>query len=182
MARISCCLVALLAIAAATFAAAPEKSGSAPQLGPQWGRLVGEWAGDSGGQPGQGEGGASFRFELQDHFLVRRSWARLTAPDARATSHEDLLVISPGASGAEARAMYWDSEGHMIAYMATWSADGSTVTFLSEASPGAPRFRLVYSGLLTDAPTVSFAVAPPGSPETFRTHVSGRLHRVGGTS
>jgi hypothetical protein len=163
-------------------ARAAEGPGAAARLAPLWNRLVGEWVGDSGGQPGQGEGGASFRLELQGSVLLRRSWARLAGPGGTVTSHEDLLLIYRGASATEARAMYWDNEGHTISYAARWSADGGTVTFLSAAVPGAPRFRLVYSGLLTDTPTVSFDVAPPGSPDAFKTHVSGRLRRVASTS
>ncbi len=172
----------LVCAALALGLAGPAPSVAGEVLGPHWGQLVGDWVAEGGGQPGRGEGGSSFRFELQERVLVRRAWATYPGANGETVRHEDLLVISAGPSPGEAKASYWDNEGHQISYTATWSEDGSTVTFLSEIRAAEPRYRLVYSGLSGTAPVVTFSVAPPGSPEAFRPYVTGTLRRSPGRS
>ncbi len=160
------------ALLALVVAAAPAS------FGPEWNVLVGEWKGEGKGSPGEGNGVASFRFDLEGHVLVRRNVADYPAAGPKpAVHHEDLMVVSPGASPSAARAVYFDNEAHVIEYAASWSADKKTLTFLSGASPSGPRFRLVYRVLAPDRISVDFDIAPPGSTE-FRTYVSGVTVRV----
>lgn len=86
------------------------------------------------------------------------------------------MVIYPGASEAQARAHYWDNEGHVIEYSASWSADGNTLTFLSQPGAGL-QFRLIYKKLDPDTFNVSFDIAPPGQTGAFKTYTSGRIRR-----
>jgi hypothetical protein len=86
------------------------------------------------------------------------------------------MVISPGANEGQAQATYWDNEGHVIEYSASWSAEGTTLTFLSKRGPG-PQFRLTYKKVDPDTLTVSFDLAPPGQAGAFKTYTSGRIRR-----
>jgi len=150
----------------------------AAPFGPQWSVFVGEWKGEGKGSPGEGSGLATFRFELEGHVLVRRNVSDYPAAGSKpAAHHEDLMVVSPGASPSEAQAIYFDNEAHVIEYTASWSADGKTLTILSSASAPGPRFRLVYRILAPDRISVDFDVAPPGAAE-FKTYVSGVTIRV----
>jgi len=153
-------------------------AGAPAPFGPSWNALVGEWRGEGKGSPGEGSGVASFRFELEGHVLVRRNVADYPAAGSKpAVHHEDLMVVYPGASPAEARAIYFDNESRVIEYTASWSADGRTLTFVSSASAPGPRFRLVYKVLGPDRISVDFDIAPPGAAE-FKTYVSGVTVRV----
>jgi hypothetical protein len=140
--------------------------------------LVGEWVGEGTGEPGASTGEFSFRPDLGGNVMVRRNRTEINAGPARPPGvHEDLLVVYPGAKGQPQRAIYFDNEGHIIHYTVRPSEDRKALTFLSEPNPRAPRFRLVYSAKGEDRVTVSFAIAPPGSPEAFRTHVEGTARR-----
>ncbi len=155
-------------------AQAPDST--APKFGSQWSSLLGQWTSES--SAGVAAGTCAFRFELGGHILVRTNHAEVLANDSRAAGpHDDLMVIYPGTSGAEARATYWDNEGHVIEYSGTWSADGSALTFLSKPGPG-PQFRLTYKKLEKDRLNVSFDMAPPGQAGAFKTYTSGVIRRL----
>src|SRR4051794_15933033 len=140
--------------------------------------LVGEWVGEGSGRPGQGKGVFTFRPELQGKVLVRRHRAEIAAgPDQPAQIHEDLMVVYPGGKGQPLKATYWDNEAHTIHYTVQPSADGKSLTFLSEPSPAAPRFRLTYSRKSEDEVGIAFALAPPGKPEEFKTYTEGSALR-----
>ena len=101
--------------------------------------LIGEWVGEGSGRPGQGRGEFTFRPELQGKVLVRRHRAEIAAgPDRPAQVHEDLMVVYPAGKGQPLKATYWDNEGHTIQYTVHSSADGKTLTFVSEPSPARP--------------------------------------------
>jgi hypothetical protein len=141
--------------------------------------LMGEWIGEGGGQPGPTAGGFTFRPELQGKVLVRRNRAELPrGPEQPAAVHEDLMVVYPGQKGQPPRAIYWDNEGHVIHYEVQPGADGKSVTFLSDAAAGQPRFRLTYRDLGENRLAIAFAIAPPGRPEEFRTYLDGKARRV----
>ncbi len=138
--------------------------------------LLGEWVGEGAGAPGEASGGFSFRFDLEDKILVRRNHADYPATkDKPAYSHTDLMVIyqEPEAT----RAIYFDNEGHVIHYAVGLSKDQTTLTFLSEPSPSAPRFRFTYNKVKNDSMTFRFDIAPPGKPEAFSKYLEGSLHR-----
>jgi hypothetical protein len=166
-------LLLLSMVFLADFAQSATTSGA--KFGDQWRLLAGEWTGESA--TGVRAGSCSFRFDLGDHIIVRNNHAEVTAKgNGPATTHDDLMVIYPGATESQARATYWDNEGHVIEYSATWSADGNTLTFLSKPDPG-PQFRLTYKKVDSDSFTVSFDMAPPGQAGAFKTYTSGRLRR-----
>jgi hypothetical protein len=143
--------------------------------------LLGTWAGEGKGQPGNTAGTATFTFDLDQRILVRTS--RTTVPakgQAAGYVHEDRLVVFRDAPGQPARAIYWDNEDHTIEYDVSPSPDGKVVTLVSKALPAAPRFRLVYTRLGPDSVDVKFEMAPPGSPEAFKVYTQGVTRRVAG--
>lgn len=140
--------------------------------------LVGTWTAEGHGESGEGKGGFSFRLELQGKVLVRRNRLEFPAtPQRPAFTHEDLLVVYRDADTTPNRAIYFDSEGYVIHYAATFSEEGKVLTFLSDASPQAPRQRLTYVQNADGTLKVKFEIAPPGKPEAFTTHVEGVAHR-----
>ena len=141
------------------------------KFGPKWKELIGEWKGQN--QSGAPSGSCGFQFDLSEHVIVRKNHAELSAS---APAHEDLMIIAPEAGPDKARAIYFDNEGHTIDYMAEWSADGNTLTFMSKPGPG-PQFRLIYKKTGSDSFTVSFEMAPPGQPGAFKPYTSGKIMR-----
>src|SRR5262249_53744865 len=91
--------------------------------------LAGEWTGEGSGDPGKGSGGFSFAWDLQGKVLVRRNRSEYPATNGRpAMLHEDLMVIYQGEGGGPTRVIYFDSEGHVINYTATFAQDQRTLT------------------------------------------------------
>ena len=125
--------------------------------------LIGDWTGSGSGGPGQGSGNFSFQFDLQGKILVRKSFAEYPASAGRpAYRHDDLMVVYPEGGGF--RAVYFDSEEHVIRYAINVSGDGSTVEFVSDAAEAAPRFRLTYHKTSETTLTGKFEIAPPDKP------------------
>jgi len=168
-----CCLVFLLFPSLAAAQQTKETDVWAPYR-----FLVGTWTAEGHGEPGKGEGTFSFRLELQGKVLVRRNQLAFPAtPQRPAITHEDLLVVYRDSGSPGYRAIYFDSEGYVIHYTATFSGEGKALIFLSDASPGAPRQRLTYVQNGDGSLTVKFEIAPPGKPEAFVTHVEGVARR-----
>jgi hypothetical protein len=139
--------------------------------------LLGEWTAEGGGQPGQGIGSVRFTFELGGSILVRRNHLDFAAtPSAPAFAHDDLLITFREESG-ELGAIYFDNEGHTIHYRVTFQPDGRVV-YISEALPGAPRFRMSYLKDRSGGYATRFEIAPPGDPEGFVVHVEGPARRL----
>ena len=139
---------------------------------------MGTWTADGHGESGQGKGSFSFQFELQGKILVRRNRLEFAAsPQRPAFTHEDLLVVYRDADTTPMRAIYFDSEGFVIHYAAAFSENGKVLTFLSEENPQAPRQKLTYVQNEDGTLKVKFAIAPPGKPDAFVTHVEGIAHR-----
>jgi hypothetical protein len=140
--------------------------------------LVGDWVGEGAGRPGQGAGRFSFHWDLQEHVLVRRNFAELpAAPGRPAAVHEDLMVIHPVEKGPM-KAVYFDSEGHVIHYTVEAAKVPGTLVFVSDPSPSAPRFRLSYVKGQGDEVLIKFEMAPPGKPDGFRTYLEGKARRA----
>ena len=161
-----------------------------PTSGDDWASLrfmIGKWVGEGGeeggGGPGMGSGYFTLREDLQGKVLVRKNRADYPATqDSPAYSHEDLMVIyrditSP--AGHQLRAIYFDSEGHIINYSveARHSEMGESVQFLSDVTPSSPSFRLTYTQIGTDTLALTFEIAPPGTPDTFSTYIEARVRR-----
>ena len=142
-----------------------------------WQFLLGEWSGEGGGQPGQGVGTFAFRTDLQGAVLVRSNHSDFPASEGRpAYSHDDLTVIYPE-PGKPTKAVYFDNEGHVIHYTTEFSPDSNAVVFLSEPTPGAPRFRLTYEKKKEGLVEIRFDIAPPGKPESFTQYIKADAHR-----
>ena len=134
--------------------------------------LEGDWVGIEGsGQPGKAAGGGfSLHRELGGKILVRRNRAEYAATKDRAAFvHEDLMVIYPDAK----RAVYFDSEGHVIHY--TIEADGKSAVMVSEPDASAPRYRLSYRSAGADSLSILFEVAPPG--KDFQKYIEAKVRR-----
>jgi hypothetical protein len=133
--------------------------------------LLGTWVTANADKPGVPYGSATFARDLLDRVITRRSSAA-TDPvgDGPTFHHEDLMVIRADASGA-IQADFYDSEGHVIRYTVTVPAPG-TASFVSDAAPGAPRYRLTYR--LGDDGRLAgrFEIAPPGKPEEFAPYLA----------
>jgi hypothetical protein len=138
--------------------------------------LLGEWRGEGDGGQGKGSGGFSFSRDLQGKVLVRKNRTDFPATSGRpAFSHEDLMIVYPGEG--KPRAIYFDSEGHVINYVASFSADKRTLTFISDATPSTPRFRLSYTHGEGGTLRIKFEIAAPGKPDEFKTYLEGAARR-----
>jgi hypothetical protein len=126
--------------------------------------LLGDWvgvAGEKDGQLGAGQGDYSFRPELKEKIIVRRNHAGYDS----GVQHDDLMIIY--LDGAP-RAIYFDTEGHVIRYALSFPAPERAVFESESAQPG-PRYRLTYwmdSGLLKGR----FETAAPGG--AYKTYLS----------
>ena len=143
----------------------PERAQSTP-----WEKLeflLGNWAGSAGQtdtQLGAGEGGFSFDLELNRKIFVRHNHAGY----ASGAQHDDLMVIYLDAPDDTPRAIYFDSEGHVIRYNLTFPTSNKVI-FESDGTQAGPRYRLSYwlNGRALDG---KFEVAPPGS--EYKTYMS----------
>jgi hypothetical protein len=97
----------------------------------------------------QGNGGATasgsytFRLELSGHILARHSYtAACKGPADYNCEHGDLLYVYPEAD--KIKAIYFDSEGHVIHYDVT-TPESNMAVFLSDGAASGRRFRLTYS-------------------------------------
>ena len=104
--------------------------------------LLGDWtglAGAKGSQPGAGQGDFSFRLELNRKIIVRRNNARYDS----GAQHDDLMVIYLDTPNGIPRAIYFDSEGHVIRYGVAFPSANRAV-FESDAAESGQRYRLSY--------------------------------------
>jgi hypothetical protein len=152
---LSAVLFSVLTVGAQNTADKPDDSG--------WKKLeflVGKWTGSAGEKDtplGAGQGGFSFEPELNRKIIVRRNRAAYDS----GVRHEDLMVIYLDAPNDTPRAIYFDTEGHVIRYNLTFPAP-NRVTFESDGTQPGPRYRLSYwlNGRALDG---KFEVAPPGA-------------------
>ena len=148
---------------AAALLAAAAISAAFAQPSTDWKKLeflLGEWmgaAGEKDTQMGAGQGAFSFESELNQKIIVRRNRAEYDS----GARHDDLMVIYGEADNSAPRAIYFDSEGHVIHYRASFPS-ANRVVFESEAAPAGPKYRLTY-WLEGASLKGRFEVAPPGS-------------------
>jgi len=129
--------------------------------------LLGKWTGTASEKDtplGAGQGGFSFEAELNQKIIVRHNQAAYDS----GVRHDDLMVIYLDAPNDTPRAIYFDTEGHVIRYNLTFPAP-NRVTFESDGTQPGPRYRLTYwlSGRALDG---KFEVAPPGA--EYKTYMS----------
>ena len=79
--------------------------------------------------------------------------------------------------GKRAHAIYFDSEDHVIRYTVAPSEDRKSLTFVSDASPSAPRFRLTYALEENDKLGIKFEIAPPGKPAEFKSYIEAKARK-----
>jgi hypothetical protein len=140
--------------------------------------LVGDWTGKGGSKTEQGMGAFSFQFELQGAVLVRRNVADYPATAQKpAVHHEDLMVIYSDPQTKSLQATYFDNEPHVIHYAVEMSADGDTVTFVSDEAASQPRFRLTYRKTGDDTVAGRFEIAPPGKADEFSNYMEWTARR-----
>jgi hypothetical protein len=134
--------------------------------------LLGTWEAKTGGQKVQAAGNYTFQLELNGTVMARRSdLASCKGPADFDCNHGDMLYLfhdaaqGPGDTGI--RAIYFDSEGHVIHYLVSLPTP-TTAVFQSVAGPG-PQFRLTYE-LAGNQMKGKFQVEPPGS-ATYQTYL-----------
>jgi hypothetical protein len=137
--------------------------------------LIGHWSGEgSTADQGSGVGAFSFAPDLQSKILLRKNFAEYPATNGKpAYRHDDLMIVYHDGVSDELRAVYFDSEEHLIHYVIKPS--GTSVVFLSEGSQDAARFRLTYTGLGPDKLKLKFEIAAPG--KDFATYIEASAHR-----
>ena len=127
--------------------------------------LLGKWTGVAGEKDtpnGAGQGDFSFELQLDKKIVVRHN----NATYASGIRHDDLLIIY--LENDTPRAIYFDSEGHVIRYSVTVPSPNS-VTFESDATQPGPKYRLFYR-LEQGSLNGKFEIAPPGT--EYKTYLS----------
>lgn len=134
-----------------------------------WQFLIGEWV-------GEGTGRFTITPDLQNTVLVRKNFAEYPATkDKPAFTHEDLMVMFN--ENEKPRAIYFDSESHVIRYSVEFSKDSSSLIFLSDPIAPAPRFRFTYTSVSPGSLKMLFDIAPPNSPDAFSRYIEATAHR-----
>lgn len=157
--------MALFCVLPAWAQTTPDKAGDSA-----WKKLefvLGKWTGSTGAKDstlGAGQGGFSFELELNRKILVRRNHAGYS----NGVQHDDLMVIYLDALNDTPRAIYFDTEGHIIRYNLAFPT-ANKVVFESDGIQPGPRYRLSY-WLNADALDGRFEVAPPGA--DYKTYMS----------
>lgn len=159
-------------------AAASAQQNSAPNWD-TWKFLQGKWVGEGYNETTQGSGYATFEPDLQNKVWVRRNHAEYPGTNgSSAQVHDDLMIIYFDRSANHTRAFYTDSEGHVIHYTASVSADGKQLVFLGDPSPSGPRYRLTYIITAPDRMTVELDMAQSTAPGTWQKIVAGKIHKI----
>lgn len=137
----------------------------------KWEWLIGDWAGEGQGQPGQGNGKFTFEFGLDNAVLIRKASASYPAANNRAAiMHTDLMIIYRNEAGLPDKAVYFDNENHVINYSVQFTEN--SIVFLSEKTPGKPVFRLTYTLVSANTVNVKFEMSADGA--NFKTYVEGK--------
>jgi hypothetical protein len=154
----------LMALAAMCYPALAQ-TGTADDPWAPFQFLVGDWSGVGSGQPREVvSGSTSFSFDLGQNILIRKNRAELAPKPGEKSGavHEDLVIIYRQPAEPPFRAIYFDSEGHVINYSVSFPARQQSVVFESDVSEKAPRFRFIYELGPDDLLSGEFDIAPPG--------------------
>ncbi len=143
----------------------------------KWQYLMGEWKGEGSGQPGDGSGMFTLKPKLEGNILERKGKTEIAAtPNKPAAVHEDVIIIYKNREGNPVKAIYFDNEKHVINYEITYS--DSRIVLTSEATPGTPRFRLIYEKLEDKLMNTRFEMAMPNAPEEFKMYIEGKSKKT----
>ena len=171
-------LLLFIALAGLLFADIGSSAQETPNRWAPFEFLLGDWVGEGGGQQGQGEGEFSFRLDLQNHILVRKNYAAYPLTNDRpAFRHDDLLIVYRKPEDPTPKAVYFDSEGHVIYYSITFSSDQKTIEFVSDVQPSSPRYRFTYIKTGSNSLALKFEIAPAGKPGAFKTYIEAKARR-----
>ena len=144
-----------------------------------WQFLKGKWVGEGSAEVGQGSGYFTFEPDLQNEAWIRRNHSEYPATKDRPKYvHDDIMIVYFDPQTSLTRAFYCDTEQHVINYTASFSADGKTLTFLSDKHEQAPRFRLTYIRTGTEEMSLTLEIAQPTAPDEFKKIVEGKLRKV----
>lgn len=160
------------------FGAAPTESPWSPiQF------LVGEWEGDSGGQPGTGRVERTYRFVLGDKFLHEQN--RSTYPpqprNEKGEVHEHWSFFSFDRTRRTVVLRQFHQEGFVNQYAMTPSSSAGTVVFESEALENVPagwKARETYERVSRDEFVETFELARGGG--AFEIYSRTRFRRTRG--
>ena len=141
----------------------------------KWNWLIGDWAGEGSDQPGKGGGTFTFKADLDQKILVRKSHSEYPALGSKPEiTHNDLLIVYPDHSGNGSKAIYFDNEGHIINYSITFSDQSIILT--SEKIPNVPLFRLTYTLLEDQKVNTKFEISRDGA--NFNTYLEGNSIKI----
>lgn len=155
-----------------------QRKSSAPNWD-SWKFLQGKWVGEGANEQAQGSGYASFEPDLQNKVWVRHNHAEYPGANGNPTQvHDDLMIIYFDPPSGQTRAFYCDSEGHVIHYTASFSADGKHLVFLGDAPSSGPRYRLTYVITAPDRMTVELDMAQSTAPGTWQKIVAGKIRKA----
>ena len=166
-------LVSVAALLATPLVAQGAKPAASAQSWKGLEFLLGKWtgiAGDKDTPSGAGEGAFSFEPQLNGRIIVRRNLSEYQS----GARHDDLMVIYLDSPHDTPRAIYFDSEGHVIRYALRFPASNAVVFESDGAQPG-PRYRLSYAMEQEGALAGKFEVAPPGS--DYRAYMSWKARK-----
>jgi hypothetical protein len=164
-------LVASLSLALMAWTAAPLAQTPATLASFKF--LLGQWEGI--GDQGGATGGFTFASTVQDRVIVRTNYSDTPATaNTPASRHDDLMVIY--VDGGRVKADYFDSENHVIRYVA--EARPGEVVLVSDINAAEPRYRLRYVKRSETTIDGTFEVAPPGRPEAFTRYLSWSARKI----
>ena len=113
--------------------------------------LLGKWTAQGGGSStGQGAGDFSFELDVNKQIVTRRNFAAYTSGPEAGTRHDDLMILFSEDAGKSLKAIYFDSEGHVIHYdvrspapnVAVFEGSGYRLTYRFEGKALAGKFEV----------------------------------------
>jgi hypothetical protein len=140
-----------------------------------WEKLIGEWKGEGNGKPGKGAGVFSFKADLDNHILMRKSHSEYISDGSKQTIiHDDLMIIYLDFNQIASKAIYFDNEGHTINYTISYS--DSSIVLLSEKIENVPIFRLTYTLLDINTVNAKFEISQDGT--KFISYIEGKSIKI----
>lgn len=158
-------ILLLCAVSLCVQPAPAQPAASAPDAFKALSFLQGTWDAKTGGGAVNSSGSYTFQLELDKHILARHS---TTDPGCKGPvtfdcAHGDLFYVYEEAPGTPLKAIYFDSEGHVLHYDVT-TPDAMTAVFVTDPARPGPQFKLVYA-LKAGVMTGKFQTLMPGQTE-----------------
>ncbi|MES2703368.1 MAG: hypothetical protein V4649_12055 [Bacteroidota bacterium] len=163
------CLIVILLLAASTAGFAQKST-----TWDKWKWLIGDWKTEGEPTPSQGFSTFSFKPDLDQMILVRKSHTEFEQLRSKAATYDDLLIVYPGYSGTQPKAVYFDSQGHAIDY--TFNVSDKAITFNSNKVGNQPAFRLTYTRVDSNVINAKYEMSQDG--QTYQTYMEGKSRRA----